>query len=134
MCSFSPFAELDVLYRMTTSYSEYLRRKMEATVKIQSPRPIADASLLTQINRFKNSTTPVQQRQGDGQQVIPSAAAWTSAKAGCAVCNSPVQATATIACCPTPTEDKPLILQGTTKCPCAIPGPVVGAGPRPHCC
>jgi len=117
---------------MTTSYSEYLRRKMEATVKIQSPRPIADASLLTQINRFKNSTAPNAQRQGDGQQVIPSADAYLAAKAGCAVCSAPAQVTATIECCPTPTEDKPLILQGTTKCPCAIPGPVVLAGPR--CC
>jgi len=117
---------------MTTSYSEYLRRKMEATVKIQAPRPIADSGLLTQINRFKNSTTPNAQRQGDGQQVIPSADAWVAAKAGCAVCNSPVQVTATIACCPTPAEDKPRILQGETKCPCAIPGPVELAGPR--CC
>ena len=117
---------------MTTSYSEYLRRKMEATVKIQAPRPIADSGLLTQINRFKNSTAPNAQRQGDGQQVLPSADAWIAAKAGCAICNSPTQVTATIACCPTPAEDKPLILQGATKCPCAIPGPVVGAGPR--CC
>ncbi len=117
---------------MTTSYSEYLRRKMEATVKIQSPRPIADASLLTQINRFKNSTAPNAQRQGDGQQVIPSADAYLAAKAGCAVCNAPTQVTATIACCPTPTEDKPLILQGTKLCPCAVPGPVELAGPR--CC
>jgi hypothetical protein len=117
---------------MTASYGEYLRRKMEATVKIQSPRPIADASLLTQINRFKNSVMPNQQRQGDGQQVIPSADAYLAAKAGCAVCNAPTQATVTIACCPTPAEDKPLILQGATKCPCAIPGPVELAGP--HCC
>jgi len=132
MCSFPPLHELVVLYRMTTSYSEYLRRKMEATVKIQAPRPIADSSLLTQINRYKNSTVPAQQRQGDGQQVIPSADAWVAAKAGCAVCNSPAQVTATIACCPMPTEDKHRILQGETKCPCAIPGPVELAGPR--CC
>ncbi len=129
----SPFTELVALCRMTTSYSEYLRRKMEATVKIQSPRPIADASLLTQINRFKNSAMlSTQQRQRDGQQVIPSADAYLAAKAGCAVCNAPAQVTTTIACCPTPAEDKPLILQGETKCPCAVPGPVVLAGPR--CC
>lgn len=130
---------------MTASSSEYLRRKMDAATKVVAPRPIGDASVLTQIRRYRASK-PVAPKEpvtdccrvypgriGDGQQQIWSSEGVLAAVAGCAVCSDPPQIIRDIDCCPyTEPTTKPLALQGSQSGCCPFNG---GLPPTtPECC
>lgn len=112
---------------MSQSSGEYLRRRLEASTKIISPRPTRDAGLLTEQKRYLASGTVA--KRSDGQRQ-----AWTSepvgAKlAGCAICASPTPTTTTVVeCCPAPTDKDPSAQAywGSTKCcPSGTPGQFV---------
>lgn len=116
---------------MSSSYSEYLRRKMAATPQIVAPRPLGDASMVTQIKRMTNTT--VASPLDGGQRLQLSSEAVVAARAGCGICEAPVPQTVEIACCP-PTPDldpKPAALQGTDRGCCQIVGPPI---PYVECC
>jgi hypothetical protein len=115
---------------MSMSSSERLRLRMAATTKIISPRPLKDSSMLTAVNRYKNTTIPTQ-RQSDGQQLSYSSEVVAAARAGCAICTSPPATTVTIACCPIPDGPKAAALQGKRMGCCPYQG---GRPAEPECC
>lgn len=120
---------------MALSSSELLRRRIAAMPKVISPRPVGDASMVTQMRKYAACAGRSEGVRSDGSSVIPSSESVTLARAGCAVCASPPQVTVTVAgCCPSPDEGpRQLALQATQRCPC--PGPYVTAQPAsPVCC
>ena len=113
------------------SSSERLRRRMEASTKIISHRPLKDSSVLTSVNRYKNTVLPTK-KQSDGQQLVYSSEVVAAARAGCAICATPRVPLEPIQCCPFPEpETKPLALQGKQPGCCPIIG---GRPPLPECC
>jgi hypothetical protein len=117
---------------MAMSSSERLRLRLAATTKIISHTPIKDSSLLTAINRYKNTTIPTK-KQSDGQQLIYSSEVVGAARAGCAICAAPRATTVTIECCPIlpDAEPKALALQGKQFGCCPYQG---GRPPESECC
>jgi hypothetical protein len=114
---------------MSMSSSERLRLRMAATTKIISPRPLKDSSMLTTVNRYKNTRVP-SQRQSDGQQLVHSSEVVAAARAGCAICTSSPATIVTVACCPIPAGPKAAALQGRLGC-CRYQG---GRPAEPECC
>ena len=114
------------------SSSERLRLRLAASTKIISHRPIKDASLLTAINRYKNTTIPTK-KQSDGQQLVYSSEIVGAARAGCAICATPRVPLAPIECCPIPVDaiPKALALQGKAFGCCGYQG---GLPPEPERC
>jgi CheY-like chemotaxis protein len=114
------------------SSSERLRMRLEASTKIISPRPIKDSSVLTNINRYKNTGRPTQTPSA-GQQRSYSSEIVGAARAGCAICATPRSTTQTIDCCPIPADAVPkaLALQGKIPGCCPYQG---GPPPLPECC
>lgn len=123
---------------MTSSCSELLRRRMEAMTKVIAPRPLCDASMVTQKRKYAACAGLVR-AQNDGQMVEHSADAVLLARAGCAVCNDRDQVTVTQDNCGCAVEEgaanKPLAYQGSQRCPCPNHTP---ANPAlvavPECC
>jgi hypothetical protein len=116
---------------MAMSSSERLRLRLAATTKIISHTPIKDSSLLTAINRYKNTTIPTT-KQSDGQQLSYSSEVVGAARAGCAICATPRVPLTPIECCPILPDASPkaLALQGKLGC-CGYQG---GRAPEPVCC
>lgn len=123
---------------MTSSCSELLRRRMEAMTKVIAPRPLGDASMVTQKRKFA-ACAGIVRPQNDGQMVVHSAESVLLARAGCAVCNDVPQVTTTQDNCACAVVEgaanKPLAYQGTLSCPCPNRVP---AAPSlvavPECC
>jgi hypothetical protein len=115
--------------------SELLRRRLEAMPKVIAPRPIGDASMMTQIQRYK-ATRRSDMRRSDGQMQEVSSEFVISAIAGCAVCLSPPQETVTVACCPPEPEPeiKPLALIGRVGTCCGTSGGKPELAPPRKCC
>ena len=89
--------------------------------KVVSPRPLGDASMVTQKRKYA-ACAGRPGKQSDGQMVQHSADIVLLARAGCAVCADPVQETVTLPCvCPTVegAANKPLAYQGS---PASYPG------------
>lgn len=109
---------------MSQSSGEYLRRRLEASTKVISPRPTRDAGLLTEQKRFLVSGTIA--KRSDGQQQIWTSEPVASKLAGCAVCASPTPTTvAVVECCDPPIDKNPATQAywGATKCcPSGTPG------------
>lgn len=117
---------------MAMSSSERLRLRMAASTKIISPRPLKDSSVLTTVNRYKNTVLPTK-RQSDGQQLTYSSEIVGAARAGCAICGVPRATTVTVECCPIPADANPkaIALQGKTPGCCPYQG---GHPPQQECC
>jgi hypothetical protein len=123
---------------MTSSCGELLRRRMEAMTKVIAPRPLGDASMVTQKRKFAACQGLVR-AQNDGQLLVYSADSVLLARGGCAVCNDRPQVTTTQDNCGCAVvEDlakKPLAYQGKMSCPCPTHTP---ANPAlvavPECC
>lgn len=108
------------------SCSELLRRRQEALPKVIAPRPIRDASQLTEMRKFAACAGRPAGVRSDGSSVLPSSESYLYAKAGCSVCLSPKQETIVVAgCCSPPEPPTQLALQGSMPCPC--PGSYVTA-------
>ena len=117
---------------MSQSSSEYLRRKMEAAAKTIAPRPLRDASMVTERTRFKALAGSVARYNGGQMQEYSSE--WiAAARAGCAVCAEPVQETVTQECCPPIADHNPatLAFQGSQRGCCDAARPV---GVIERCC
>jgi hypothetical protein len=113
------------------SSSERLRLRLAASTKIISPTPLKDSSVLTAVNRYKNTILPTQ-RQSDGQQLSYSSEIVGAARAGCAICATPRVPLEPIQCCPIPDPaTKPIALQGKAMGCCPYQG---GRPPLPECC
>jgi hypothetical protein len=119
---------------MAMSSSEYLRRRVDAMPKVIAPRPVGDASMVTQMRKYAACRGRPEGVRSDGSSVIPSSESLTLSRAGCAVCASPPQKTVEIPCCPYPDDEtKQLALLATLSCPC--PGSYVTAQLAPReCC
>lgn len=104
--------------------SELLRRRMEVAVKRQSPRPLKDASLRTQMTRFANTVVG---RPNGAQQLVRSSEVVVSARASCSVCAAPPQQTVETGCCePEPRVTVPAAaLRGTDRGCCRVDLPPV---------
>ena len=105
--------------------SELLRRSTEDAAKLQSARPLKDASLRTQMIRFGN--TVVGRAKNGGQQLVRSSEVVVSARAACSICEAPVQQTYEIGCCePEPRVTVPATgLRGTDRGCCRVDLPPV---------
>jgi len=114
------------------SQREYLRNKIKAAEQVVAPRPLADASMLTQIRRYQASAG-APNKTSDGQMVLPSSDYRLASIAGCAVCLSPPQATVTIPCCDVQVDQEAYVYQPTPQECC----PIKGRPPQlatPKCC
>lgn len=121
---------------MTSSCSELLRRRMEAMEKVVAPRPLEDASMVTQKRKFAACAGAVRKQQ-NGQMLLPSADSVVMARAGCAVCKDQTQKVVTVPCvCPTEegSAKKPLAYQGKLSCPCPNHTPADPSLIKPNCC
>jgi hypothetical protein len=110
---------------MSQSSGEYLRRRLEASTKVISPRPTRDQGLLTEQKRFLATRTIA--KRSDGQQQVWTSEPVASKLAGCAVCASPTPKTAVVVECPCaiPVDKNPATQAywGSTKCcPTGTPG------------
>jgi len=121
---------------MSVSSSELLRRRLESMPKVIAPRPLGDASMVTQKRKFAACAGQSYGTRSDGSGVIPSTESILLARAGCSVCNDAPQVTTTVDCCQYPVPDpktKPLALQGTMACPCPT-FQAAKPAPLPECC
>jgi len=114
---------------MSLSSSEYLRRKMAATVQTIAPRRLADASQLTQIRRYAAAAASPVGSRSDGNMLVPSADARLACLGGSCTDNQKV----TVPCCPTTfgAQDLPRAYQGGSLYPCTPPPVTAQLAPRP---
>jgi len=120
---------------MSTSSSEYLRRRMQSMPQIISPRKLGDASLLIQVRRYQASACSILRNRTDGTSVVPTSEARLATIGGGAVCGSPPQVTSTTACCPyvSGSAALPTAYQGFSRCPC-LGSPLTAQKAGPVCC
>jgi len=118
---------------MTSSSTEYLRRKLQSMTQVVAPRPLYDASMVTQINKYRAVSGFANPQKRGGQMLEPSSDGRLAAVGGIAVCCGPTQRTITETC-PCPLVSVSTNLPLACPCPPGIGSYVTAPLAEPVCC